>query len=269
MAARPKGRRPPFRPPTGVWPPVQFGHAVNPTAADAPEQFESRCSSTWPRCSTRWSRPWPTGSASSGATAGSPTPSWPSAPGAWPPTCTARGLGVHTAARATLAGHESGQDHVALALYNGNEYLEGCWAPSGPGGPVQRELPLRRRGAALPPQRRPAARPHLHSSLAPTLAEVLPTLDAPPDVLLQVADESGHRPAPRGGRLRGGPGRVLARRAAGRPLPRRPLHPLHGRHHGHAQGRAVAPARHLHGAMGPDQVGTWESSPATRGSPSG
>ena len=32
----------------------------------------------------------------------------------------------------------------------------------------------------------------LHSSLAPTLAEVLPTLDAPPDVLLQVDDESGH-----------------------------------------------------------------------------
>ena len=29
-----------------------------------------------------------------------------------------------------------------------------------PAGPVQRELPLRRRGAALPPQRRPAARTH-------------------------------------------------------------------------------------------------------------
>ncbi len=32
----------------------------------------------------------------------------------------------------------------------------------------------------------------LHSSLAPTLAEVLPTLDSPPEVLLQVEDESGH-----------------------------------------------------------------------------
>ncbi len=32
----------------------------------------------------------------------------------------------------------------------------------------------------------------LHSSLAPTLAEVLPTVDSPPDVLLQVEDESGH-----------------------------------------------------------------------------
>ena len=27
--------------------------------------------------------------------------------------------------RAGLANHESGQDHVALYLYNGNEYLEG------------------------------------------------------------------------------------------------------------------------------------------------
>src|ERR1700677_3754873 len=35
-----------------------------------------------------------------------------------------RGLGVHRE-RADLQGWESGQDHVALALYNGNEYLEG------------------------------------------------------------------------------------------------------------------------------------------------
>ena len=35
-----------------------------------------------------------------------------------------RGIGLHTE-RAHLAGHESGQDHVALYLYNGNEYVEG------------------------------------------------------------------------------------------------------------------------------------------------
>lgn len=35
-----------------------------------------------------------------------------------------RGLRVERE-RADLAGHESGQDHVALYLYNGNEYLEG------------------------------------------------------------------------------------------------------------------------------------------------
>ncbi len=40
-----------------------------------------------------------------------------------------RGLGARTE-RAGLQGHESGQDHVALFMYNGNEYLEsmlGCF----------------------------------------------------------------------------------------------------------------------------------------------
>ena len=36
----------------------------------------------------------------------------------------ARGLRVHRE-RHELQGHESGQDHLALYLYNGNEYLEG------------------------------------------------------------------------------------------------------------------------------------------------
>src|SRR5665213_1555517 len=35
-----------------------------------------------------------------------------------------RGLGLNKE-RSGLAGHESGQDHLALYLYNGNEYLEG------------------------------------------------------------------------------------------------------------------------------------------------
>ncbi|MBA2609235.1 MAG: acyl-CoA synthetase [Actinobacteria bacterium] len=35
----------------------------------------------------------------------------------------AAGLGAHTP-RADLAGHESGQDHLAVFLHNGNEYLE-------------------------------------------------------------------------------------------------------------------------------------------------
>ena len=34
-----------------------------------------------------------------------------------------RGLGCFRE-RAELAGHESGQDHLAIYLYNGNEYLE-------------------------------------------------------------------------------------------------------------------------------------------------
>ncbi len=102
------------------------------------------------------------------------------------------GLGVR-AERAALANWESGQDMVALALYNGNEYLEGmlgCYA--------SRTAPFNVNYRYVGEELRYLlndARPRamiLHSSLAPTLAEVLPTLDSPPDVLLQVEDESGH-----------------------------------------------------------------------------
>ena len=37
------------------------------------------------------------------------------------------GLGTHTE-RSQLAGHESGQDHLAVYLHNGNEYLESMLA---------------------------------------------------------------------------------------------------------------------------------------------
>ena len=103
-----------------------------------------------------------------------------------------RGLGVHRE-RADLQGWESGQDHVALALYNGNEYLEGML-----GSYRARVAPFnvnyRYVGEELQyllNDAKPKAM-ILHSSLAPTLAEVLPTLDSPPEVLLQVEDESGH-----------------------------------------------------------------------------
>ncbi len=103
-----------------------------------------------------------------------------------------RGLGLHTE-REDLQGWESGQDHVALALYNGNEYLEGML-----GSYRARVAPFnvnyRYVGEELQyllNDAKPKAM-ILHSSLAPTLAEVLPTLDSPPEVLLQVEDESGH-----------------------------------------------------------------------------
>ena len=103
-----------------------------------------------------------------------------------------QGLGVRTE-RSQLANWEAGQDMVALALYNGNEYLEGmlgCYA--------SRTAPFNVNYRYVGEELRYLlndARPRamiLHSSLAPTLAEVLPTLDSPPDVLLQVEDESGH-----------------------------------------------------------------------------
>jgi fatty-acyl-CoA synthase len=103
-----------------------------------------------------------------------------------------RGLGVRTE-RSALTNWESGQDMVALALYNGNEYLEGmlgCYASrTAPFNVNYRYVGEELR--YLLNDSRPRAM-ILHSSLAPTLAEVLPTVDSPPDVLLQVEDESGH-----------------------------------------------------------------------------
>ena len=104
----------------------------------------------------------------------------------------ARGLGVRTE-REHLAGHESGQDHLALALYNGNEYLEGML-----GSYRARVAPFNVNYRYVGEELRYLlndANPRaliLHASLAPMMAEVLPTLESPPDVLLQVADDSGH-----------------------------------------------------------------------------
>jgi 3-oxocholest-4-en-26-oate---CoA ligase len=103
-----------------------------------------------------------------------------------------RGLTVHRE-RSELQRWESGQDHLALALYNGNEYLEGML-----GSYRARVAPFNVNYRYVGEELRyllDDARPRalvLHSSLAPTFAEVLPTLDSPPDVLLQVEDESGH-----------------------------------------------------------------------------
>ena len=103
-----------------------------------------------------------------------------------------RGLGLRTD-RAELAGHQSGQDHVALALYNSNEYLEGML-----GSYRARLAPFnvnyRYVGAELEyllTDARPGAVIY-HAALAPELGPVLERLERPPDVLLQVADQSGH-----------------------------------------------------------------------------
>ena len=101
------------------------------------------------------------------------------------------GLGCHTE-RSALAGHESGQDHLALYLYNGNEYLEGMLAAFKSRMAsfnvnyryVEEELRYLFRDAH-------ATAVVYHASFAPTLAAVLPDLPSV-RVLLQVADESGH-----------------------------------------------------------------------------
>jgi fatty-acyl-CoA synthase len=100
------------------------------------------------------------------------------------------GLGAHTE-RSELDGWESGQDHVALYLYNGNEYLEGMLgafkARVAPFNVNYRYVAEELRYLFTDGQPRAIV---YHASFAPLLAEVLPEL---PDVgvLLQVADESG------------------------------------------------------------------------------
>ena len=116
-----------------------------------------------------------------------------------------------------LAGHESGQDHVALALYNGNEYLEGML-----GAYRARVAPFnvnyRYVGEELRyllERRRAPAAVIYHASLAPILAEVLADLP------------TCRRPAPGGRRVgpsRSCPGPSTTRRPwpPPRPAGRRP-----------------------------------------------
>ncbi|MEV6060961.1 AMP-binding protein [Nocardia asteroides] len=95
--------------------------------------------------------------------------------------------------RAELAPWESGQDHVALYLYNGNEYLEGMLGAAAARATslnvnyryVEAELTYLLDDAA-------ARAIIYHARFAPTLASVLGALREPPTLLLQVADESGN-----------------------------------------------------------------------------
>ena len=65
------------------------------------------------------------------------------------------------------------------------------------------------------------------------------------DVLIQVADESGNDLLPGAVDYETILGHAGARRGHADAVGRRPVHPLHRRHHRHAEGRAVASARHL------------------------
>ena len=102
------------------------------------------------------------------------------------------GITVHRQ-RAELQRWESGQDHVALYLHNGNEYLEGMLGAAAARAAsfnvnyryVEAELAYLLNDAA-------ARAIIYHARFAPTLAAVLPSLNQPPALLLQVADESGN-----------------------------------------------------------------------------
>ncbi len=103
----------------------------------------------------------------------------------------AHGLGCHTE-RDRLAGHESGQDHLAIYLHNGNEFLESML-----GAFKARVAPVNVNYRYVTDELRyllsdcGAAAIVVHSALAPTLAAVR---DALPGLrlILQVGDDSGH-----------------------------------------------------------------------------
>jgi 3-oxocholest-4-en-26-oate---CoA ligase len=106
-----------------------------------------------------------------------------------------RGLG-DVQERDALAGHESGQDHLAIYLHNGNEYLEAML-----GAYKARVAPFNVNYRYVAEELEyllddAGARAIVfHSAFAPTLAEVrdrLPHLE----VLLQVADGSGNELLP-------------------------------------------------------------------------
>ena len=100
------------------------------------------------------------------------------------------GFGVH-AERSTLAGHQSGQDHLALYLYNGNEYLEGML-----GAYKARVAPFNVNYRYVEEELRyllkdATARGIIyHATFAPILEKILPEL-RDLELLIQVADESG------------------------------------------------------------------------------
>ncbi|MEX2627220.1 MAG: acyl-CoA synthetase [Ilumatobacteraceae bacterium] len=101
------------------------------------------------------------------------------------------GLGCHTE-RHELVGHESGQDHLAIYLHNGNEYLEAML-----GAFKARVAPFNVNYRYVAEELRyvladaGATAVVVHSRFAPTLAEVLDDLPGL-RVILQVPDDSGN-----------------------------------------------------------------------------
>jgi fatty-acyl-CoA synthase len=101
------------------------------------------------------------------------------------------GLGCHTE-RAALQGWESGQDHLAIYLHNGNEYLESML-----GAFKARVAPFNVNYRYVAEELRylladaAASAIVFHSAVAPTLATVLPDLSTV-RLMLQVRDDSGH-----------------------------------------------------------------------------
>ena len=151
-------------------------------------------------------------------TAPGPGPRSRNAPGAWR-RCSPRQGSDTTALRRRDRRWSSPHDHVALYLHNGPEYLEGmlgAWkARCAPFNVNYRYVAEELRYLLDDACTRAIV---FHDRFAPVLAEVLPTLRRPPELLLQVRDGSDRRAAARCARLRVRAGRGVAgaaRRADG------------------------------------------------------
>src|SRR3954452_4410417 len=108
----------------------------------------------------------------------------------------AAGLGARPNGRDGLKGHESHEDHLAIYLYNGNEYLESMLgAFKARVGPINVNYRYVTEELQYLLDNSQAKAIVYHSQFAPTLAEVLPQL---PELklLLQVDDESGNELLP-------------------------------------------------------------------------
>ncbi len=164
----------------------------------------------------------------------------------------AHGLGLHRD-RADLAGFESGQDHLALYLHNGIEFLEanvGAFAARVAPFNVNYRYVDDELVALFADQHARAV--VFHAAFAPIVERIAPRL---PDLelLVQVGDDSGQdlargcalvpRPAPRP---------ALHSPARG-PVAGRSLRAVHRRDHGHAQGGALASGRPLRRRSGWDE----------------
>ena len=170
------------------------------------------------------------------------------------PPASAAGLGAHTE-RGRAGRPRVGPGPPRLYLHNGNEYLEAML-----GAYKARVAPFNVNYRYVAEELRyllddaGAAADRLPLGLRRPVAEVLPDLPGL-EVLLQVDDGSGAPLLPGAAWYED----ALAAASPERPdvdaEPRRPLHPLHRRHHRHAQGRAVAPGRHLRRRHGRAQPG--------------
>jgi len=102
-----------------------------------------------------------------------------------------RGLGCHRE-RSELEGHESGQDHLAIYLHNGNEYLESMLGAL-KARVVSFNVNYRYVATEMEYLLNDAAATAIviHSQFAPVLAEIRPRLQHL-RVIIQVADESGN-----------------------------------------------------------------------------